>query len=70
MQGIDNVYNLSMKDRASQIVNRIKSDGIYGLRAASNKFNASMPILSNISKRWKKTGQQNNAIRVLVADAL
>ena len=52
LQAIDDVYNLSVKDRASQIRDRLKKDGIYEKRSANLKMNASLPILTKISKKF------------------
>lgn len=69
LQAIDTVYNLSVNDRAKQIRERLERDGIYGKRAASAKMNASLPILSKISKSYKRAGQQSVGLKVLMSKA-
>ena len=70
LQAIDDVYNLSVKDRASQIRDRLKKDGIYEKRSANLKMNASLPILTKSSKKFKRKGQQDVGLRVLMWEAI
>ena len=70
LQAIDDVYNVTMKQRAKDILERLKRDKIYEKRAKNVQLNASMAILTKISKRWLKSGQQTNRLRGLVCDAL
>ena len=58
-----------MKDRASQIRDRLKKDGIYKKRSANLKMNASLPILTKISKKFKRKGQQDVGLKVLMSGA-
>ena len=67
---ISNVYNLSFKDRAKQIRERLAKEKIYEKRAANMKLGASQSILNKISQRWQRNSQQGNGIKIAVYQAL
>ena len=47
----------------------LQRNTIYKKRSANIKVNAQMPILTQISRTWKKTGQQHNRVRILLCQA-
>ena len=69
LQAVDDIYNLSMKDRAAQIKARWKQEDIYKKRGQNAKVTADEPILTKISKHWATSGQQTNKTRLLIAKA-
>ena len=60
------VYNISMKYRAAQVMERIERDKIYEKRAENYQLNSSISILSQISNKWSKKGKQLNRLRLIV----
>ena len=63
------MYNVDTFQRAADIKQMLKRDSIYKKRSANNSLHSSMPILTKVSKRWKKAGQQHNHIRLLLCNA-
>ena len=48
----------------------LQRDKIYKKRTANNLVSESVPILTNISKKWKRKGwQQDNNVRMLLCQA-
>ena len=67
---VDTVYHCTMKERAAEILQQLKKDGIYKKKKATERLSSSMSILTKISKYWVKTGQQKNTVHILVCNAL
>jgi len=70
LQAIDDVYNISLKDRAKQIKERLVKEKIYKTRADNIMLGASQSILTKTSKKWQRMGQQGNNVKLLVTQAL
>ena len=57
------------EQRAKDITQMLRRDQIYKKRSASILVNAQTPIITRLSKRWKKSGQQENKVRILLCKA-
>ena len=58
-----------MKECAKQVKERLMREGIYAKKSSTMRQNGSLPVLTRISKQWKKKGQQQNATCILVSNA-
>ena len=64
------VYHVSYSQRAKDIGEMLERDKIYKKRTANNIVSVSMPILTKLSKKWKRKGrQQDNNVRMLLCQA-
>ena len=64
------VYHVSVTQRAKDIREMLERDKIYKKRTANNIVSVSMPILTKLSKKWKRKGQQqDNNVRMLLCQA-
>ena len=69
IKAVNAVYNVYTFQRATDINEMLKRDSIYKKQSANISLESSMPILTKISKRLKKLGQQANRIRFLLCNA-
>ena len=63
------VYNVDLSRRAKYIKQMLKRDNIYKTRSENIVLHTTMPILTRLSKKWAKTGQQSNRVCLLVCNA-
>lgn len=70
LQAVNAVYHVNTIQRAKDIKEMLERDKIYQKRTANNLVSESVPILTKISKKWKRKGrQQDNNVRMMLCQA-